>query len=150
MYTKQHLISLLGYIGIGFIGWSISHGFFSGTRSFIMAMLGILLFIISEYLQWWEKNYFHLIVWWLIFSIAVGMVSGWLQHFLDSPIRSLWIIPVWWFISSAIFPYKEELTHYNYKKSLIVAWLISIVLCIVLRWLIWILPSDAFLVIDHH
>lgn len=150
MYNKQHLISLLSYIGIWFIWWSISHGFFSWTRSLIMAILGILLFILSEYLQWGEKNYFHLLIWWLVFSIAVGMVSWWLQHFLDSPIRSLWIIPVWWLISTIIFPYKEELTNYNYKKSLIIGLIISIVLFVFCRWMLWIIPSERFMLWNHH
>jgi len=62
MYNKQHLITVLGYIGIGFIGGSISHGFFSGTRSIVMAIIGITLFIISEHLKGGQKDYTHLII----------------------------------------------------------------------------------------
>jgi len=150
MYNRQHLISLLWYIGIGFIWWSISHGFFSGTRSVIMAIIGILLFIISEYLKWWEKDYYHLLIGWIIYSVAVGMVNGGFQHFLDSPMRSLLIIPVWWLISTAIFPYKETLTHYDIKKSLLI-WLgVSLGLWIALYSMIHILPDDVFGIWGHH
>lgn len=150
MYNKQHLISLLWYLGIWFIWWSISHGFFSWTRSIIMALLWIILFVISEFLKWWTKDYIHLIVGWLIFSVAVGMVSGWFQHFLDSPMRSLWIIPVWWLVSTIIFPYKEWLINYNFKKSLGIGLLISILLFGLLYFSIHILPKSIFVWWDHH
>lgn len=150
MYTRKHLISLLGYLGIWFIGWSISHWFFSWTRSIVMATLGIILFILSEYLQWGEKNYGHLIIGWLIYSVAVGMVSWWFQHFLDSPMRSLWIIPVGWIISTVIFPYKESLENYDWKKSIGLWLIISIVLWAMLYALVHILPQSIFAWWDHH
>ena len=149
MFTKKHLISILWYIGIGFIWGSISHGFFSWTRSIVMAALGIIMFIIAEYLKGWEKDYGHLIVGWLVFSVAIGMVSGGLQHFLDSPMRSLWIIPVWWFISTVIFPYKEWLT-WSATKSILVGLGISIALYGLLYGAIHVLPEDVFAGWDHH
>lgn len=150
MYTKNHLISILWYIGIGFISGSISHGFFSGTRSVIMALIGVLIFIIAEYLKGWDKNYTHLILGWLVFSVAIGMVSWGFQHFLDSPMRSLWIIPVWWFVSTIIFPYKEWLQDSETKKSIIVGLLISLLLWVALYGAIHILPESIFVGWDHH
>jgi len=150
LYNKQHLISLLWYLGIGFIGGSISHGFFSGTRSIIMAILGIILFIISEYLKEWQKDYWHLIIGGLIYSIAVGMVSGWFQHFLDSPMRSLWIIPLGWIVSTIIFPYKEWLTQVDYKKSFTIWLAISMWLWIIAYIMIHILPDTLFGIWWHH
>lgn len=148
-FNKQHLISLLSYIGIGFISGAVSHGFFSGLRSMIMALLGIIIFIIAESLKPGEKNYQHLIFGGLIFSITVGMVSWWFQHLLDSPMRSLWIIPVWWFISTLIYPYKEWLQWYNYKKSLLIWLWISIVLWLLTRWSLRIIPSSWFMGWHH-
>jgi hypothetical protein len=150
MYNKQHLVSLLGYLWIWFIGGSISHGFFSWTRSFIMAIIGIILFILGEYLKWGEKHYGHLIVGWLIYSIAVGMVSGGLQHFLDSPLRSLWIIPVGWIISTIIFPYKEGLTKAKIGKSILIWALISVWWFGLLYLLMEQLPQSLFGVGWHH
>lgn len=150
MYNRQHLISLLGYLWIGFVGGSISHGFFSGTRSIIMAILGIVMFIISEYLKPWEKDYWHLILGGLVYSVAVGMVSGGFQHFLDSPMRSLWIVPVGWVISTLIFPYKEWLTRYNILKSWMIWVVISIILFVWLYAIMRILPSNLFVLDDHH
>jgi hypothetical protein len=150
MYNKQHLISILWYIWIWFIGGSISHGFFSWTRSIVMAILGIIMFIISEYLKWWAKDYAKLIIGWLVFSVAIGMVSGGFQHFLDSPMRSLWIIPVWWIISTIIFPYKEGLTSYNFTKSIVIGVIISIWLTWILYILIHTMPDSYFWVGWHH
>lgn len=149
-YNKDHLISLLSYIGIGFISGAVSHGFFSGLRSWIMALLGIIIFILAEYLKPGEKNYQHLILGWLIFSIAVGMVSWWFQHLLDSPMRSLWIIPVGRFVSTLIYPYKEWLHTYDRKKSLLIGLAVSICLALVTRWSLRIIPESWFLFADHH
>jgi uncharacterized protein (DUF305 family) len=149
-YTRQHLSSVLWYIGIGFIGGSISHGVFSGTRSVITALIGICCFLLGEYLKEGEKNYKNLLIGWLLYSVAIGLVSGWLQHFLDSPMRSLWIVPLGWVISSAIYGYKEWLTHYNRIKSFGI-W------CVIAGFLwgllyIWAhhLPQDLFAGGDHH
>lgn len=150
IYNKEHLISLLWYLGIGFIGGSISHGFFSGTRSIVMATLGIILFIISEYLKEWGKDYWHLIIGGLIYSVAVGMVSGWFQHFLDSPMRSLWIVPLGRLLSTIIFPYKEWIEFYDFKKSLFFWCIISLFLWAILYLALHILPESVFLNWDHH
>lgn len=145
------MINLLGYLWIGFISGSISHWFFSGTRSVIMAAIWITLFILSEYLTPWEKNYKELLFFWLIYSLAIGMVSGWFQHFLDSPMRSLWIIPVGYFVSLMIFPLKEHQRWVNRQRSILLWWLITIVLTLLLYFLIHTLPQWVFSEIwGHH
>lgn len=150
MFNKKHTINLLGYLGIWFISGSISHWFFSGTRSVIMAIIWICLFIWSEYLTPGEKNYKELVLFWLVYALAVGMVSGWFQHFLDSPMRSLWIIPIWYFVSLIIFPLKEHQKWVNRKKSLLLWWCVSVVLALVLYFLIHSLPDSAFSGIGGH
>lgn len=150
MYNKKHLISLLWYLWIGFIWWSISHWFFSWTRSILMALLWIILFTLSEYLLWWIKDYKQLIIWSLVYSIAVWMVSGWFQHFLDSPMRSLRIIPVGWFVSTAIYPYTRNIKNYDFQKSMMIWSLISLILWLILYLSIHILPQEVFVGWDHH
>lgn len=149
MIQKQHLINLLSYIGIWLIAGSISHGFFSGTRSIITALIGIVLFLAGEYLKWDHKSYLELFIFALIYSVAIGMVSGWIQHFLDSPTRSLWIVPAWYLISLIVYPYKEWLHGYNFAKTLM--W--WIIVSVILYWLLYLgirlLPSTYFMT-DHH
>lgn len=132
MYNKQHLIAILWYLWIGFVGGSISHGFFSWTRSIVMATLGIIMFVVSEILKSDQKDITQLIVWGLVYSVAVGMVSWWLQHLMDSPERSLWIVPLGWIVSTAIFPYKEWLGFLYHIKSLCVGLAISGILFVIL------------------
>ena len=150
MFTqKKHLISLLSYIGVGFISGAISHGFFSGTRSIVMATIGIILFITGEYLKWETKSYFELFMFALIYSIAVGMASWWFQHFLDSPMRSLWIIPIGYLISLMVYPYKEWLHGYNLKKSLI-WWIIIRVLLYFILYGALHLIQQVYFAADHN
>lgn len=153
MYNKQHLSNILGYVGVWFISWSISHGFFSHTRSIIMAVLGIWLFIIWEILKPGEKRYWSLLIFWLIYSISVGMVSWGLQHFLDGPTRSLIIVPVWFFISLLIFPRKEHTIQVARRKhllSLLIGCLISWILYGGLYLAYHKLPESAFTDLDDH
>ncbi|MFA7284533.1 MAG: hypothetical protein WC004_01785 [Candidatus Absconditabacterales bacterium] len=156
MYNKKHLHSLLGYLGIGFISGAISHGFFSETRSIIMASIGIGLFLLGELLKEGEKNYISLLVFGLLYSVAVGMVSGGLQHFLDSPLRSLWIIPVGYGVSLLVFPWKEKLMEIKRRQhllSIIIGLAISVGLYFGIQEAIKRLPAELFLQIgdskDH-
>lgn len=150
MFNKEHTINLLWYLWIWFISGSISHGFFSGTRSIIMAVIWITLFLWSEYLTPWKKNYKELFIFWLIYALAVWMVSGWFQHFLDSPMRSLWIIPVGYFVSLLIFPFKTHQKGMNWQKSLLLWWVVSIALAVVAYLLIHNLPESVFSDIGWH
>ncbi len=49
----RHTATLLQYIGIGLISGAISHGFFSGFRSLVTAIIGIVVFILG---LWYEHN----------------------------------------------------------------------------------------------
>lgn len=41
----RHTATMLQYIGIGLISGAISHGFFSGFRSLLTAIIGIAIFV---------------------------------------------------------------------------------------------------------
>ncbi len=76
-----HTATVLQYIGIGLISGSISHGFFSGFRSFITALIGIIVFISGLYLE--RKilgkhtvNIGKILLVGVIFSISTAMVAG--------------------------------------------------------------------------
>lgn len=47
----RHTATLLQYIGIGLISGSISHGFFSGMRSLVTAVVGVTLFTLGLYYE---------------------------------------------------------------------------------------------------
>ncbi len=153
MYNKKHFHSLLGYIGIGFISWAISHGFFSTTRSIIMAIIWIVLFLLSEILKEGEKSYLSLLVFWLVYGVSVGMLSGGFQHFLDSPLRSLRIVPVGYLVSLLVFPYKEHLVATKWRQhllSILVGLIISVWLYGAFYLAIQKLPPSLFEHWDTH
>lgn len=154
----QHTIVLLSYTGIWFISGAVSHGFFSGTRSIIMVLLGMSLFIIAQLL---ESRYIHkdqsktakhyIQVWAIaiLFSLWVGMFNGWLQHFLDSPLRSLRIIPLGYLLSVIIFPYKEELKKIARTPILKIALPVTLILAVLGYATYRILPESVYLQVWH-
>jgi uncharacterized protein (DUF305 family) len=109
----RHTATLLQYIGIGLISGAISHGFFSGFRSLVTALIGIVVFVIGLMyegkLSGSKVDMGKVLLIGVVFSISTAMVAGGFQHFLDSPWRSVWIIPVGYFISLLAYRIKENI-----------------------------------------
>lgn len=147
---KKYIINVLSYLGIGFIWWAISHWFFSETRSIIMAILWIIIFLIAELLKDEETDYINTIVFWLLYSVSIWMISWWFQHFLDSPTRSIWIIPVWFILWYIIYIYKNNRNDLT-SKSTVYAITIGIILFVLWYGAYKMLPHMIqFSSQDHH
>lgn len=98
---KEHVALIIKYTGISFItGW-LSHGFFSGERQIITSLVGVWFFIIWTLLERThkERDYTRTIVFSSLLAIAIWALTWWLQHFPDSPSRSVWLVPVWFIVS---------------------------------------------------
>jgi uncharacterized cupredoxin-like copper-binding protein len=103
-FPIQHLTTLSKYAGISFIAGAVNHGMFSEQRSFVTAGLGVLFFLIGAYVEnrsqdgaavsWGEVLGFG-----ILSSIGLGFFTGGLQHFPDSPQRSVWVVPLGFFLS---------------------------------------------------
>jgi hypothetical protein len=93
-FSRAHFSTLIKYIGISFITGAISHGFFSGTRSLVTGIFGIGCFMIGTMMEDDTSNTWRTLLAGAILAVGIGSVTGGLQHFPDSPERSLWIIPV--------------------------------------------------------
>ncbi len=104
-FSRAHFSMMMRYLGVSFITGAISHGFFSGTRSLITWVLGVIFFVIWSLLEEWseKQNSWNIILVWAILAIAIGSVTGGFQHFPDSPERSVWIIPVWFITSLFLY-----------------------------------------------
>lgn len=107
-YLNQHLLILLKYSGISFISGAINHGFFSEERSILTALFGIILFIIAAIFEHrnniiqysnTHSNLVKSIIFGAILSIGLGLFTGGLQHFPDSPERSSWVVPLGFIVS---------------------------------------------------
>lgn len=150
---QKYIWELFHYVGIWFIWWALSHWFFSWIRSVIMVLLWAIIFIIWEMLlknHNSSSSYGKILIIWLIYSLSVWMVNGWLQHFLDSPERSLLIIPLGFIISIIIFQYKESLWKEYLKNNFLSLFIFWVIVTLLMLGAYMILPESLYLQVDNH
>jgi uncharacterized cupredoxin-like copper-binding protein len=98
-FPISHISSLCKYTGISFTAGAITHGFFSGERSFWTAAFGIAIYLVGGTLEKIanpdkDHSWTDVLVIGIVASIGLGFFTGGLQHFPDSPARSFWVVPV--------------------------------------------------------
>jgi len=103
-FQTLHLATLSKYAGISFIAGAVNHGVFSEQRSLVTAGMGVLFFLMGAYAEnrsqggeavsWGDVLGFG-----ILSSIGLGFFTGGLQHFPDSPQRSVWVVPLGFFLS---------------------------------------------------
>jgi len=106
-FTTDHISMALKYGGISFIAGAVSHGVFSGQRSLVTALLGLIAFVIGAWLENRNKEdaknskseFLKTIAISSLLGISLGFFSGSLQHFPDSPYRSVWVVPLGFMLS---------------------------------------------------
>lgn len=131
-FPINHIASLCKYTGISFTAGAITHGFFSGERSFWTAAFGIVIYLIGgtlEKLAHPEKDHSwtDVLVIGIVASIGLGFFTGGLQHFPDSPARSAWVVPVG-FVMSLFAMYLIEGRNTVAIKPVLTYGLISLVI----------------------
>ena len=103
-FQTEHLATLAKYAGISFVAGAVNHGFFSEKRSFVTAGIGVICFLIGAAMEMKAapdggKRWGDLLGLGIVASIGLGFFTGGLQHFPDSPGRSLWVVPLGFFLS---------------------------------------------------
>ena len=103
-FQTRHLATLSKYAGISFIAGAVNHGMFSEQRSLITAALGVLFFLIGAYVENRSQSddavsWGDVIGFGILASIGLGFFTGGLQHFPDTPERSVWVVPLGFFLS---------------------------------------------------
>ena len=103
-FQTRHLATLSKYAGISFIAGAVNHGMFSEQRSLITAALGVLFFLIGAYVENRSQSgdavsWGDVIGFGILASIGLGFFTGGLQHFPDTPGRSVWVVPLGFFLS---------------------------------------------------
>jgi hypothetical protein len=98
-FSSTHLSTVLKYGGISFIAGAVNHGFFSESRSLWTAGLGVLFYLLGAWIDMRNqagtgKTWRDVLGAGIVFSIGIGFFTGGLQHFPDSPERSLWVVPL--------------------------------------------------------
>lgn len=142
---KEHVALVIKYTGISFITGGLSHGFFSGERQIITSLVGIGFFIIWTLMEQktWEKEYLRTILFSSILAVAIGALTGGLQHFPDSPGRSLWIVPLWFLIS--VYAYISlEKENFIKKTHLIYTWVWFLLFITISLWFYWVVAQGYF------
>lgn len=117
-FSRQHLAMALKYGGISFIAGSVSHGVFSGQRSLLTAGIGIVAFILGMWLENKDKGeqgavLLKSLAISTLLAISLGLFTGSLQHFPDSPSRSLWAVPLGFAVSLVALVWVSQQTWTN-------------------------------------
>jgi len=112
----EHVATLFRYAGISFIAGSVNHGMFSQERAQLTAAAGVLLFLAGSTLELrqrhpTERRWTAQLGFGVLASIGLGFFTGGLQHFPDSPDRSVWVVPVGFFLSLIAFYFTEFREH---------------------------------------
>jgi len=112
------IIFILLFFGVGFIsGGAVHLGEGVNVWDISLVVVGILLFVTGSYIQEVIFNKKNLIaegiipflVYSLVLSIGVGMASGGIQHFVDTPQYSMFLIPIGLIIGLFAFIFKQNI-----------------------------------------
>ena len=112
-FQTQHLATLAKYAGISFIAGAVNHGMFSEQRSLLTAAIGVVFYLIGAAMELkasndGSKSWADLLGFGIVASIGLGFFTGGLQHFPDSPERSLWVVPLGFFLSLLALYFSQE------------------------------------------
>lgn len=115
--TLPYLVYLMYFLGVGFLSGAIVHypvnpGLYGG-----IGVVGVVIFTLASTLNEWITNKRHLlhagvlriVLYSLILSIGLGMISGGIQHFIDFPVYASYLIPAGLVVSLVGFVLNREI-----------------------------------------
>lgn len=116
-----------------------------------MAAIWLFLFVLWELLNKdAERSRWQTIFYGLLYSLSIGMISWGFTHFLDSPERSLWILPAGYFVSRLVFAAKNKWENFN-RLSILWGLFTTAALFWLARAAILYLPASFYSELaDHH
>jgi uncharacterized cupredoxin-like copper-binding protein len=140
-FASTHVATLLRYGGISFIAGAVNHGMFSETRSAITAAFGVVFYLLGSWLdmrlQADEKmGWTDVLGVGIVSSVGLGFFTGGLQHFPDSPERSVWVVPLG-FVLSLVAMYWMAWRSRTSVKSLLVYGVLSCAVVVGASFLAW-------------
>lgn len=140
-FAITHIATLLRYGGISFIAGAVNHGMFSEMRSALTAALGVVFYLLGSWLdmrlQTDEKmRWADVLGVGIVSSVGLGFFTGGLQHFPDSPQRSVWVVPLG-FVLSLLAMYWMAWRSRTSVRSLLVYGVSSSVLVVAASLLAW-------------
>jgi len=111
-FATTHTATLLKYGGISFIAGAVNHGMFSESRSLITAAFGVCFYLLGSWLEMRLQDaqrfsWADVLGVGIVSSIGLGFFTGGLQHFPDSPDRSVWVVPLGFALSLLAMYYMD-------------------------------------------
>lgn len=111
------------YLGVVLLGGAIVHMPVAPFRYAVIALIGILIFSINSYFELKRKratdkefSTAHYMVVSFFLSIGLGMLSGSIQHFLDTPMYSSILLSVGFMLSALAF-YVRENPNFDWRRT---------------------------------
>ena len=140
-FATSHTATLLKYGGISFIAGAVNHGMFSESRSIITAAFGVCFYLLGSWLDMRvqdaeRQSWADVLGVGIVSSIGLGFFTGGLQHFPDSPDRSVWVVPLGFALSLLAMYYMDWRTRMSVNRLITYA-LFSIAVvaaCSALAW----------------
>ena len=140
-FATTHTATLLKYGGISFIAGAVNHGMFSESRSLITASFGVFFYLLGSWLDMrvqdaQRQSWADVLGVGIVSSIGLGFFTGGLQHFPDSPDRSVWVVPLGFALSLLAMYYMDWRTRMSVNRLITYA-LFSIAVvsaCSALAW----------------
>jgi uncharacterized cupredoxin-like copper-binding protein len=120
-FATTHTAMLLKYGGISFIAGSVNHGMFSESRSIITAAFGVCFYLLGSWLDMRaqdaeRQSWADVLGVGIVSSIGLGFFTGGLQHFPDSPDRSVWVVPLGFALSLLAMYYMDWRTRMSVNR----------------------------------
>lgn len=154
---KPYFSYLVMFLGMALISGSIVHAAQEGMRQYASALMGIgaILFALGSYLNEvllksgiLGHKVLQYVSLSLLLAIGIGMVSGSVQHFFDTPVFASYIAPIGIFLSSLAFAIRQGyvLHRKNWVFLIVLGLVVAGVLHLVLLTYARTLPTSA----GHH
>jgi uncharacterized cupredoxin-like copper-binding protein len=120
-FATTHTATLLKYGGISFIAGAVNHGMFSESRSLITASFGVFFYLLGSWLDMrvqdaQRQSWADVLGVGIVSSIGLGFFTGGLQHFPDSPDRSVWVVPLGFALSLLAMYYMDWRTRMSVNR----------------------------------
>lgn len=149
--TLPYSVYLMYFLGIGFLGGAIVHFPVNPNLYGAIGAVGAIIFTIASTLNEWITNrrhvlhegVFKIILYSLVLSIGLGMISGGIQHFVDFPIYASYLVPIGFIISLTGYVMSKELKLDRNQKMLLIGKMVLIAIPLFLILNTWAKTMDT-------
>ena len=135
---SRYLVYIVYFLGVGMVSSGIVLMPFNRMRYGTILVIGLLLFstgsfineVIIDKKHLSFKESVKLVIVSLTLAIGIGMISGGIAHFKESPIYVSYLIPIGIMVSFISFKVKNnfELSNKNYVTLIIILFVITVIL----------------------